>query len=127
MILPVLIIAPSADRGRGVFTSEPIPARTVIEISPVLVLSEKDRAEVEKTILYDYIFAWGTEGTKACVAFGYLSMYNHAFNANCDYEMDFDAVLMTIKTLRNIEKGEELYINYTTVTDDPEQIWFDVK
>jgi SET domain-containing protein len=124
MILPILIVAPSDHRGRGIFASEPIPTDTVIEISPVLVLSPAERIEVEKTILYNYIFEW-KDG--AAVALGYLSIYNHAYNANCDYEMDYDADLMTIKTLRDIKQGEELFINYNAMPDDETPIWFDAK
>jgi SET domain-containing protein len=128
MILPVLVIAPSDIGGKGVFASENIPADTVIEISPVLVLSAKDRKEVEKTVLYNYIFEWGhIKGKKACIAWGYLSMYNHSYTANCDYEMDFDAETMRIKTIRNIKKGEELFINYNADPGDKTPIWFETK
>jgi SET domain-containing protein len=127
MILPILVIAPSDKRGRGVFTTKNIAAKTTIEISPVLVLSEKDRAIVEKTRLFDYIFEWGNRHKKACIALGYISLYNHAYDANCEYEMDFDTELMTITTVREVKKGEELYINYNAVADDATAIWFDVK
>jgi len=127
MILPILFVAPSDQRGRGVFASEMIAADTTIEISPVLVLSMEDRKRVEETLLYDYIFSWGEDGRKACIALGYLSLYNHSYNANCDYEMDFDDELMTIKTVRDIEKGEELFINYNAMVDDDSPIWFEAR
>ena len=82
MILPILVVAPSDQRGRGIFASEKIPADTVIEISPVLVLSAKERKQVEKTRLFDYIFEWGRKRKKGCIALGYLSVYNHAYTAN---------------------------------------------
>ena len=128
MILPILVIAPSPKGGRGVFSTEPIPGNTIIEISPVLVLSKEDRIEVEKTALYNYIFEWdNTKGEKACIAWGYLSMYNHSYNANCDYEMDYDHRLMTIKTVRKIKKGEELFLNYNANPNDKTKVWFDTK
>ncbi len=127
MILPILIVAPSEKRGRGVFAGENISAKTIIEISPVLVLSEKDRIQVEKTRLFDYIFEWGKTRKKACIALGYLSLYNHAYDANCEYEMDFDTELMTITTVRGIKKGEELFINYNAIADDATPIWFEAK
>ena len=128
MILPLLVIAPSEMRGRGVFAAEKIQANTIIEISPVLVLSSKDRKQVEKTLLFDYIFEWGDpKKKKVCIALGYLSLYNHAYNANCDYEMDFESDLMTIKTLRVIKKGEELFINYNAIADDGTPIWFEAR
>ena len=127
MILPILVVAQSELRGRGVFASEKIPAETIIEISPVLVMSAKDRKQVEKTMLFDYIFEWGIGEKQACIALGYLSLYNHAYNANCNYEMDYDHNLITIKTVRAIKKGEELFINYNAVADDSSPIWFDAK
>jgi SET domain-containing protein len=126
MILPILVVAPSEKRGRGVFSTSKIPANTVIEISPVLVLSEKDRKLIEKTALFDYIFEWGNNRKKACIALGYLSLYNHAYDANCTYDMDFDTQLMTITTVKTIKKGEEVFINYNAVADDASPIWFDV-
>ncbi len=125
MILPILVIAPSKQRGRGVFASEAIPANTIIEISPVLVLSAKERKEVEKTVLYNYIFEWGKKMKKACVAWGYLSVYNHSYHANCEYEMDFENELMQVKTVRDIVKGEELFVNYNATHNDETPIWFD--
>ena len=127
MILPILVVAPSDKRGRGVFASEKITEGTLIEISPVLVFSAKDRKQVEKTMLFDYIFEWGKKRKKACIALGYLSLYNHAYDANCEYEMDYDTELMSIKTVRKIEKGEELFVNYNAVADDATPIWFEAK
>jgi SET domain-containing protein len=127
MILPILHIAPSDNRGRGVFASEPIAPGTVVEISPVLVLGAEDRQKVEATILYDYIFEWGNDSKGACVALGYLSLYNHSYNANCVYEMDYDADTMRIITVKPITAGEELFINYNAEPDDEKPIWFEAK
>jgi hypothetical protein len=52
MILPILTIALSAQRGRGVFATESIEVGTIIEISPVLVVNPTERALLEKTLLY---------------------------------------------------------------------------
>lgn len=127
MILPILTVAPSEKRGRGVFTFEDIPANTVIEISPVLVLSANDRRLVEQTLLYDYIFEWGQDNTEACIALGYLSLYNHSYDANCEYDMEFEAATMTIRTVRAVAKGEELFINYNATANDRSPIWFDAQ
>jgi hypothetical protein len=56
MMSPYLVVAPSDKRGRGVFTSKSIPSNTIIEISPVLVVSAAERAIIEKTKLFSYIF-----------------------------------------------------------------------
>ena len=125
MIAPHLVIAPSEDRGRGVFTTKSIPADTVIEISPVIVLSSKERKDIEKTKLFHYIFEWGDTRRQACVALGYVSMYNHSYDANCAYEMDFDNLIVSIRTVKKIKKGEELYINYNADPTDKTKVWFD--
>ncbi|MBG9375034.1 SET domain-containing protein-lysine N-methyltransferase [Panacibacter sp. DH6] len=125
MIAPHLVIAPSEDRGRGVFTTKSIPADTVIEISPVIVLTSKERKDIEKTKLFHYVFEWGDTRRQACVALGYVSMYNHSYDANCAYEMDFDNLIVSIRTVKKIKKGEELYINYNADPTDQTKVWFD--
>lgn len=124
MILPILFIAPSEKGGRGVFASEPIAVNTVLEISPVIVFSSKDRAAIETTKFHDYIFEWGKTRKMGALALGYVSMYNHDYSANCEYEMDFEAALMTIRTVKPIAKGEELCINYNADPNDETLVWF---
>lgn len=127
MISPYLVVAPSDNRGRGIFTSKNIPANTIIEISPVLILSSKERKAIEETKLFDYIFEWGKSKKQGCLALGYVSLYNHAYSSNCDYEMDFEHRLVTIKTVKKIKKGEELFINYNADPTDETKVWFDAK
>jgi hypothetical protein len=124
-MLPNLVIAPSDSRGRGVFTTKNIPAGTVIEISPVIVLSTKERKQIEGTKLFHYIFEWGTSKRKAAMALGYVSMYNHSFEPNCEYEMDYENSNMTIRTIRPVKKGEELYFSYNGDPNDKSPLWFD--
>ena len=125
MMSPYLVIAPSDKRGRGVFTSKSIPSNTIIEISPVLVVSAAERAIIEKTKLFSYIFEWGKTRKQGCLALGYVSLYNHAYESNCDYEMDFEHKLVTIRTVRKIKKGEELFINYNAHPTDNTTVWFE--
>lgn len=127
MIKPYLYIQRTKEKGRGVFTKEPIPAGTLIEVSPVLVLSNSDTQTVDTTKLHNYIFLWGVRETRSCIALGFCSIYNHAYDPNCEYEMDFDAETMAIKTRRAIKKGEELSINYNGDVTDDSPVWFDVK
>lgn len=126
MILPILSIAASPERGRGVFTTEDIETGTIVEISPVLVLDPEERSKVEQTMLFNYIFEWGDDLKSACVALGYLSVYNHSYTANCIYEMDFEHELMQIRTVKPIKAGEELFINYNADPNDAKPIWFEV-
>jgi SET domain-containing protein len=127
MILPFLTIASSPNRGRGVFTTESIKKGTVIEIAPVIVMNAADRINLEKTLLYDYIFEWGEDQKSAAVGLGYISIYNHAKQPNCIYEMDFEFETITIKTIKDIEVGEELFINYNADEDGVDPVWFELK
>ena len=74
MILPILFLAPSTGRGRGVFTQEFILKDTVVEIAPVIVLSAADRPLLDQTLLHDYIFTWGEKGEQCAMALGYVAM-----------------------------------------------------
>jgi SET domain-containing protein len=125
MILPDLIIAPSGKKGRGVFAGKTIEKNTVIEISPVIVLDKKDRNLIEKTKLNNYIFEWGEKRKKACIALGYVSLYNHSYSSNCEYEMDFESKTIKITTVKKVMIGEELTINYNAEPDNKTPIWFE--
>ncbi|HLY68250.1 MAG TPA: SET domain-containing protein [Puia sp.] len=125
MILSFLFISSSGKKGRGVFTSEMIKAKTIIEISPVIVMSRNDRLLLDQTMLHDYIFEWGEKRNQCCVALGYISMYNHSYQSNCEYTMDYEQESISIKTMRSIKKGEELFINYNGDWNNKKKIWFD--
>ena len=127
MIQPYLFIAPTESMGRGVFTSEPIEADTVIEIAPVIVMSKEDRKLLDQTLLHDYIFEWGRNQQQCCMALGYVPVYNHSYQSNCEYEMDFNAEIITITAVRFIQQGEELSINYNGTWNDSKRVWFDKK
>ncbi len=127
MLKPYLYVAMTAEKGRGVFTRERIPAGTIIEIAPVIVMEKTDRQYLDKTLLHDYIFEWGKKKDKCCMALGLIPIYNHSYKSNCEYFMDFDDDTIIIKTVSVIEKGGELTINYNGDWNDGKRIWFDVK
>ena len=127
MIFEGLYIEKSKGKGRGVFTKQIIPANTIIEISPVIVMSAEERIMLDQTLLHDYIFEWGKDSKQCCMALGYVPVYNHSYKSNCEYEMDFENEIIKIKTIRLIESGEELFINYNGDWNNEEKIWFDVK
>ena len=127
MILPCLYIAPTPSMDRGVFTAEALEAGTVIEISPVIVMNCDHRKLLDQTPLHDYIFEWGENLDECVVALGYLSMYNHSYESNCDYDMDYEGRTMQIRTVRAIAAGEELFINYNGAWNETEPVWFDAQ
>jgi uncharacterized protein len=125
MILSCLYITDSRGRGRGVFTSEYLSSGKVIEISPVIVMSAEERVLLDQTLLHDYIFLWGKEELECCLALGYVSIYNHDYRSNAEYEMNFAGSTIRIKTVREIQKGEEIFINYNGTWNGPKPVWFD--
>ena len=127
MILPQLFIAPTTDMGRGVFTSENIDKGTVIEVSPVIVMSGEERKLLDQTLLHDYIFEWGDDSKSCCMALGYVPLYNHSYRSNCEYEMDFEENMISVKAVRFIKAGEEIFINYNGDWNNAKRVWFDVE
>ncbi len=122
-----LYVDSTSDMGRGVFTSENIEKGTVIETSPVIVMSRDDRKLLDNTSLHDYIFEWGHKKELCCMALGYVPIYNHSYLSNCEYEMDFENNCISIKTMRFIKAGEELFINYNGDWNNNKKVWFDAK
>jgi uncharacterized protein len=127
VILPCLFIAETVEMGRGVFTSENIRKGTMIEESPVIVMTAEERKWLDKTLLHDYIFEWGEKKDKCCMALGYVAVYNHSYRSNCEYEMDFDKQVIIIKAVHFIKVGEELFINYNGIWNDSKGVWFEAK
>jgi len=126
MIHSDLYIDLTEKKGKGIFTSVQLEAGIIIEISPVIVMDQKDREHLDKTLLHDYIFEWGDQKELCCMALGFIPMYNHSYSSNCEYFMDFKEDSIFIKTVRVINKGEEITINYNGDWDDKTPVWFDV-
>lgn len=126
MIKSFLYIKNIPSKGRGVFTREKIKANVIIEESPVIIMSARDRVLLDKTLLYDYIFEWGIKKDKCCMALGYISVYNHSQKSNCEYFMDFDDATIQIKTIRPVNEEEELTINYNGSWNDNKKVWFEI-
>lgn len=127
MIHPHLYIDNSSGKGRGVFTKTMLPVNTVVEISPVIVMSSEERKLLDQTLLHDYIFEWGPNSDQCCMALGYVAVYNHAYLSNCEYEMDFAGKTIKIKTVKRVEAGEELFINYNGDWNSTRPVWFHTK
>lgn len=127
MLQPYLFIDIIPEKGKAVFTSEAIDADTVIEVAPVIVMSATDRQHLDKTLLHDYIFEWGSDRSECAMALGYIPIYNHSYTSNCEYFMDFDEATIMVKTVKPVAAGEELTINYNGDWDNEKKVWFEVK
>lgn len=127
MLNEFLYVQATPKKGRAVFTSETIAEDTIIEISPVIVMTKEDRAYLDKTLLHDYIFEWGEQQDQCCMALGLIPIYNHSYTSNCEYYMDFEEQMILIKTVRKVDAGEELTINYNRDWNDDKKVWFEVE
>ncbi len=125
MILPCLYVSKTEKMGWGVFTSADLDEGTLIETSPVIVMEKEERKWLDQTRLHDYIFEWGEQKKQCCVAFGYVSIYNHSYRSNAEYEMDFVRGEISVKTVHFIKAGEEIFINYNGDWNDSKRVWFE--
>jgi hypothetical protein len=118
--LPLRILQ-MGQRGRGVVAEADIPAGTLIERSPVLVIPPGDRAAVDPTIVFTYVFMWEHDTTeedlyrhegRSAIALGYTSLLNHSYTPNCDFVRHIDELVIDLVAHRDIAAGEELTIDY---------------
>ncbi|QIW98238.1 hypothetical protein AMS68_003756 [Peltaster fructicola] len=118
---PTLLLLSNSPKGRGVISSQPIKAGTVVETCPVLILDAQENKEhIAKTSLYHYTYNWpilNADGTKAgqtqAVIFGLGSMFNHSTrHQNIGWTRDLDRQVVVYRALRDIPPGEELCISY---------------
>ncbi len=108
-------------KGRGVFARRDLRAGEIVEISPVVVpdaqlfVSESYKPEIDKYILW-----WSDEKGRECaLGLGYLMLYNHAAEKNCEFLRDYERLEITVRTIKDVKAGEELSIHYEC------PIWFE--
>ena len=80
--------------GRGVFAKTDLPADTVVEVAPVLLLHRADGDHAGS--LARYVFEWDDDRdeTAYAMALGLGAMFNHSGNPSCRYlRADDDAVI----------------------------------
>lgn len=127
MVFPFIEIKNTKNKGKGVFATADIEENTLIEISPVIVLSERDTKIINDTHLYNYYFSWYENQKSSAIALGNVSIYNHQVDANCIYETYFEDEIIKIITRKKILKGEELTINYNHNPLSDKNTWFKVE
>ncbi len=108
-------------RGRGVVADQMIGRGELVERSPVLVIPDIDRAAVDGTIVFTYVFMWEHDTTeedlyehrgRSAIALGYTSLLNHSYTPNCQFIRHIDDLTIDLVALCDIEAGEELTIDY---------------
>jgi SET domain-containing protein len=111
--------------GRGVFAVTDIPADTLLERVPVILLPKNQvfgNSAVAKRMAHIswYVFDWEgmTKRDYVALALGYGSIYNHSPTPNARVERHAPDIL-EFYAVRNIAAGEEVFINYLGFETDP--------
>lgn len=118
-----IFISKSKIQGNGIFAKVNIRKNSIIDICPVLIFSAKDANIIENTSIGSYHYQW-TRG-KYVLALGFGSLFNHSYDANCQYEMQYKEKTIRFIACKNIKKGEEVFINYNGDPDCKKKVWFD--
>ncbi len=121
-------------KGRHIVCHSFIPKGKEIDRIPVLVIPQSEVEPLNKTQLFNYVFEWDPEERyKASrdlvqcdqryhqgVALGLISLCNHSYTPNSDYEFDYKNNYLVWRALRDIAEGEEVTIHYKV------PIWFEM-
>ncbi len=113
-----LYVSNAGHKGRGVFTSKILKKGEVVEICPVIELKYKEHQMMAGHNIENYAFVWNTRKKSAALLLGFGSLYNHSTKPNLDYIKKLNDGLMVFKALRNIDKDEELTIDYGDMHSD---------
>lgn len=108
---------------RGVFAVRDIKKGELIHEAPVIPYPNKDHVHIEKTLLADYAFEYGINHTALLLGYGML--FNHSYEPNADYEINFPNHTFDFYAHKDIKAGDEILINYNGEVDDQELLWFD--
>lgn len=119
---PAVRVGASDVHGTGVFAGRDFDEGDVIEQCPVLLIDADEAPDVAGTMLGNYVYEWD-DGY--ALALGYGSLYNHDRHPNARYEMDDEAVEITIVAWRRIRAGEEIFINYNGDPEVTKPVWFE--
>ncbi|MFT8323137.1 MAG: SET domain-containing protein [Bacillus sp. (in: firmicutes)] len=107
---------------RGVFATCDIKKGTLLHEAPVIPYPNEQHQHIEKTLLADYAFEYGINHTALLLGYGML--FNHSYEPNATYDINFDQHTFDFYAYKDIKAGEEILINYNGDVDDQEPLWF---
>jgi SET domain-containing protein len=103
--------------GYGVFAKEDIPADTILETCPTILLDSPIDYNGQ-SIINNYVFSTMDSTDKTLLAFGDCSLYNHQpydksnSEFNTIYDENLKRYLVQMKTIKPIKKDEEITHDY---------------
>ncbi len=98
-----VVVKKSSINGYGVFAAQSFKKGQIIEECYIIVTRGGDKG------LEDFYF--DSRGKNA-VVLGFGSIYNHADEPNADYTIKSKQRVAVFKALKNIRKGEEIFVSY---------------
>lgn len=118
-------ISPLSDGefNRGVFATCDIKKGQLVHEAPVIAYPNDQQQYIEQTLLADYAFEYGIN--HSAILLGYGMLFNHSYEPNAIYEINFDNHTFDFYAFTDIKAGEEILINYNGDVDDKEPLWFD--
>lgn len=108
---------------RGVFATCDIEKGKLIHEAPVIAYPNDQHQHIEKTLLADYAFEYGIN--HSAILLGYGMLFNHSYQPNANYEINFDNHTFEFYAYTDIKAGDEILINYNGDVDIDDPLWFD--
>lgn len=120
MEIPIEVGISPTLRIRGLIAARNIRKGEVIERCPVVFIENRQEKLVEQTVFSSFWYDWNKH--KSCVPLGYGALYNHSYEPNTKYHFDYRNRRLVFSALRDIRRGEELFINYNGEPDDRSEV-----
>jgi SET domain-containing protein len=110
--------------GRGVIAERNIKLGEIITNCELLLLSPEDTIKVNETDLQWYTFTFDKNSKQDCLVLGDGEIFNHDDDANVLYGLiDWNGrKLMRFQASRDINKGEQLFIDYRADVDNVDNV-----
>ncbi len=120
----------SPKKGNGVFARKNIKKYTTVVIGHVILISKSDYNLIQDTILNNYIYEWDDPNNiefRSAIPLSICQFFNHSYTPNLKHQYDYENSTIEYIAIRDIQKGEELTVNYNGIIDDKSPVWFEVE
>jgi uncharacterized protein len=114
----VYIAHADTSKGLGVFAARQFQKGEIVECCPALIIEEPrcELPEQLKRIAYD----WDVQGEiNSAIALGFGSLYCHDASPNTCYEVNVEQPSLVFRTVRAVQKGEWLTVDYSAIDGGP--------
>ncbi|MFX1570238.1 MAG: SET domain-containing protein-lysine N-methyltransferase [Promethearchaeota archaeon] len=121
----------SLKKGRGLFAKEDIRKGKIIDVAHVVLIPNNDYKLIDKTLLSNYCFEWKNpkykSENKTALAMSICQFMNHSYSPNVTYEYNYRNDTIKFKTIKHVNKNEELTINYGGKATSKDPVWFNIE